>query len=154
MDGADRASLAGQPCRPADRQKPPGTGGFLAVRYHARSAYTRSGAPAGSWQHPEGLANELVDAPSSKPVGMLRQRLSSSCTPTVTVSKKLTAVIESCTARRPSMPGPRPMDPGPEGLGPQAEKGSRSEGARSGRAASLFIVYHPFIAGFSMNDIQ
>ncbi len=52
------------------------------------------------------------------------------------------------------MPGPRPMDPGPEGLGPQAEKGSRSEGARSGRAASLFIVYHPFIAGFSMNDIQ
>lgn len=92
--------------------------------------------------------------PYSKPVGMLRQRLSSSYTPTVTVSKKLTAVIESCTARRPSMPGPRPMDPGPEGLGPQAEKGSRSEGARSGRAASLFIVYHPFIAGFSMNDIQ
>lgn len=85
---------------------------------------------------------------------MLRQRLSSSYTPTVTVSKKLTAVIESCTARRPSMPGPRPMDPGPEGLGPQAEKGSRSEGARSGRAASLFIVYHPFIAGFSINDIQ
>ena len=62
--------------------------------------------------------------------------------------KALSALLESIS----SSPRSRQTRNGPEGLGPQAERGSRSVSAHKSRAASFFIVNHPFIAGFSINN--